>query len=255
MKVAILCILLALTGVAHAAEEQPMTISLSFSDVEIGEAMAAISEQGGVTLLGDPSVKGKVTCGLADVTVEQALETVCGINKLEWLRAYATPDSEGKLSATRLFELVDVIRGLGKSSLVYVDTQSQACTIFASNMKPGSIELSSITANLKLKPVYLVRAAVDPNAPKETEKPAGGQATGLMAAPPGDSKVAAEQLWGYFSQMPFEQRFEVMNEIGRIIKHSMNSEQREQMREQWRRKFDGGRPRGREGDGPPRGPQ
>lgn len=236
MRLAALIILTLLVGIAQAADEQPATISLAFRDADISEALTVISQKGGVTLLGDSSVKGKVNCSLSDVTVDQAVDTVCKINKLEWMKACASPDPEGKLSATELFKLLDAIRELGTSSLVYVDRESQASTIFVPNAKPGSVELSAVTESLKLKPIYLVRAEVGPAAAaKGTQKP---QTAVTMQAPPADTRAAADELWGYFSQMPSEQRFEVMYEIGRMLKDNMTPEQREEMMQ---RKFQGKR--------------
>ncbi len=240
MKFVILSVLMFLVlpiGIALSAEDSgsPMSISLTLDDVDVSEALAVISQKAQAAVLGDPSVKGKVTCSLSDVTVEEALGVVCGMNKLQWVRAYASPDPEGKLSAAKLFEVLDALKELGGSSLICVDPKSQTETVFVPGAKPDSIDLPAISADLNLKPVYLIRAEVDPKSAeaakqkKLAEKPMG------LQAPPADPGAAAQRVWDYFSQMPSEQRFQVMHELGHMLRENMTPEEREAMRERFRR--------------------
>jgi Spy/CpxP family protein refolding chaperone len=51
--------------------------------------------------------------------------------------------------------------------------------------------------------------------------------------PPADPRAAAQELWGYFSQIDPQQRRDVMREIGHMMYENMTPEQREAMHQRW----------------------
>ena len=104
----IVSLLLLVVGSCWAADQgQTGTISLQLNDVDITQALTTLSQQANVTVLGDTTVKGKVTCSLSGLTTEQALDTICKMNKLEWYKTYAGAGTE--LSASKLFKLLDAL--------------------------------------------------------------------------------------------------------------------------------------------------
>jgi len=233
------CVLLLMSGAAYAAEQEAApTVSLQLSEADISEALASVSQQGQVSILGDATVKGKVSCGLSGLTVGQALDTICKVNKLQWVKAYVRTDE--KLGAGKLFELLDALKELGGSALIYEDPSAKGQTVFVPGAGGDPVDTSTLVSTLKLKQVYLVRAEPVPEA--ETPK-AAPQPTQI--APPADPRVAAEQVWGYFGQMPMQQQFEAMRELGRMIWQSMTPEQMEAMRARFRERMGprGDRPR------------
>ncbi len=221
------CVLVLMSGAAYAAEQEAApTISLQLSEADITEALASVSQQGRVSILGDATVKGKVSCGLSGLTVEQALDTICKVNKLQWVKAYVRTDE--KLGAGKLFELLDALKELGGAVLICEDPSSKGQTVFVPSAGGDPMDASALASTLKLKQVYLVRAEPDPAAEKQSEP--------ATVLPPvsGDPRVAAEQVHNYFGQMPLQQQFEAMRELGRMIWQSMTPEEMEAMRARFR---------------------
>ena len=233
------CVMLLMSGAAYAAEQgTAATVSLQLSEADIVEALASVSQQGQVSILGDATVKGKVSCGLSGLTVEQALDTICKVNKLQWVKAYVRTDE--KLGAGKLFELLDALKELGGSALICEDPSTKGQTVFVPGVGSDPVDASTLVSTLKLKQVYLVRAAPDP-----AEK----QAEAATVLPPvsGDPRAAAEQVSSYLGQMPMQQQFEAMHELRHMMFDNLTPEQREAMGGMFRGR---GGPRGDRGDRP-----
>jgi len=232
----ILGIVVLLATVLCAAEDvQPAggTISLDFNDTDLSQAFSTIAQKTQNTILVDPAVKGKVSLSLTSVTAEQALNTICKLNKLVLLKVYLPAATEGeKPTASKLIALVDAIKALGGKSLIWEDPATQTQGVFVPDAKPDAIAVPSLAASLNLKPVYLVRTESAPKPEQESTQPKVVQSIAVMA-PPGDPRAAAQELWSYFSQIPFEQRRDVMRELGRMMFESLTPEQREAMRPRW----------------------
>jgi len=237
----VVSLMLLLVGGAYAAEQSgPNTISLQVNDVDIGEALAGLSQQAQVSILGDSTVKGKVTCNLKNLPLEQALDTLCKMNKLVWLKAYASVPAGGSPSASSLFKLFDALKELGGSALICEDPTTQSRTIFVPSAEPASVDASAVVSGLKLKAVYLVRAEPDPAA-KEAEKAAQQRPSApALLTPPADVTAAAQNVWNYFGQMPMDQQFQVMHELRHMMFQNLTPEQMQNMRNM----FGDGRQRG-----------
>ena len=138
-----------------------------------------------------------------------------------------------KLGAGKLFELLDALKELGGSALIYEDPSTKGQTVFVPGAGGDPMDASALASTLKLKQVYLVRAAPDPAAKKQAE------AATVLPPVSGDPRVAAEQMYNYFGQMPMQQQFEAMRELGRMIWQSMTPEEMEAMRARFRDRWGG----------------
>ena len=244
-----LILLLAISQVA--AQTQEAKISFEASDLDIAQALSQLSQKAGISILGDSTVKGKVNCRLNDMTAEQALGTICKMNKLVWVKVYAGGGTTERPAASKLFKLLDELKKLGAAALICEDPSAETQTVFIPNSTPDSVKTSDLASALKLKPVYLVRAEPDP----EAEKKAAEQKLVQQAlpTPSTDTTMAATQVWNYFNQMPLEQRFQVMHELRQMVYDNLTPEQREAMRGSWGGRDGRGRDGGRDGrrDGQP----
>ena len=249
-----LCLLLFAAGAVLAQAPAPAKISLSLADADVTQALTTLSEKAQVSILGDSTVKGKVSCSLSEVTAEEALDTICKMNKLEWVRAYASPGTDEKLSAGKLFKLLDALKELGTSSLVCRNPNTGSDTIFVPGAESGTVDAAGVAAGLKLKAVYMVRAVPDPaaaqaerdrlRASRQAQQPA-------QTVVPPDVQAAATQMWNSFGQMPMDQRFQVMHEMRQMMYDSLTPEERQSL---WQR-FGGDRGRRGDGNRPPQAPQ
>ena len=237
-------ILLAATSLA-AQQTQPVTVTLNLSDTDVTEALTSISKQANVSVFGDSTVKGKITCSLSGVTAEEALDTICKMNKLEWYKTYANPGTDEKLTATKLFTLLEALKQLGGMPVVCEDPKTKTQTVYVTGAA-GSVNTSGITTDLKLKQIYLVRAIPDPAVASNAQTTAA-----LPNAAASDAKNAADQIYSYFSQMPLNMQVEAMHELRHKFYDSMTDEQRQQMRDMYRQQY-GDRGPGGQG-GPPGG--
>ena len=217
-----------------AQQAQPATVSLQLNDTDIAQAFTTLSQQGNVTILGDSSVKGKITCSLSGVTAEEALDTLCKMNKLEWYKTYASPGMDEKLSASKLFTLLEAIKALGGLPVICEDPKTKTQTVYIPSASPA--DTTTIAAGLKLKQIYLVRAIPDPKVAD-----ANKQTAALPNATPSDAKNAADQVWNYFNQMPLNMQVDAMHELRHKFYDSMTPEQRQQMGDQMRQRFGGDR--------------
>lgn len=248
----VLSLLVFLAAAGQAADQaEPAKINLELADLDVGQALSNLSQMCQITVLADPGLKGRVTCNLSSVTVEQALDIICKTNKLVWVKVYVRPKADGQLSASTLFKLLDSVKELGGSALICEDTKAQSQTIFIPSAQTGSVDASAIAKELKLTTVYLVRTESDPaaSAKDETEKtdatgPAG--VAPLLQIPPSDPREAAGRAWDYFRQMPIEQSVRAVHELQHMLYRNMSPEQREELR----RAF-GGERRGWMGERPP----
>ena len=248
-RVFVVGLILFVVGAACAAEQS--AISLQLKEVDIEEALATLSQQAQAAILGDATVKGKVSCNLGGITIEQALDVICGMNKLEWSKVYASAGIDERPSATKLFKLLDSLKELGGSTVICEDSKTESHTIFAPSAKAGSLDVTSVITGLNLKPVYLIRANPDlAAAEREKEEAQAVQraAGSLLAMPLADPRAAAGQVWNYFGQMPVQQQFQVMHELRSMMFQNLTPEQLENMRGM----FGGGR-RDREGGWHPQG--
>lgn len=249
MILGMVCLLVSAVCAADEPAPQPVTkVSLQFEDVDADQALITLSQKAQVTILGDATVKGKVNCGLNDVTAEQALETICKTNNLEWYKAYIGVVPNEKPNAAKILALLDALKALGNTALICQGPSQQVQTAFLPGAQPETVDLVPVAESLKLKPVYVVRAVpkpADPDAEKPTES--------ALGQPASDATAAANQLWGYFSQMPLQQQYQVMHEVQNMIRNNMTPEQQEQMRQMWRQNGppdSGGRWRGSDQGGP-----
>lgn len=230
---------------------QPATVSLQLSDVDITEALTTLSQQGGMAIVGDATVKGKVSCSLSGVSAEDALDTLCKMNKLEWYKTYASPDSDQKISASKLFTLLDALKDLGGAAVICEDPKTQTRTVFVPSAGADSVDASALASGLKLKEIYLVRAIPDPEKIKADKAKAQQTGAGL-GAPPSDPAAAAGQLYNYFAQMPTQQQFETMDQVRHMMFDNMTPEQRQQLHDMFRQQG-GGRRGGQQGGTPGQG--
>lgn len=236
-----------------AAEQpaQPAKVSVSFSDADAGQALIELAQKAQLTVLGDATVKGKVNASLNNVTPEQALDTICRTNNLEWYKAYISVAPNEKPNAQKVLALIDSLKALGNTTVICQNVAKQQDTVFVPAAVAGSVDIGPVAEALKLKPVYVVRAIpkpVDPNAANQS----------ALGTPPAEVTAAASQLWNYFSQMAPETQWQVMGQIGRMMRDSMTPEQRQAMYDRWRQERGGDRggdwrgPRdGQRGDRPP----
>lgn len=248
-KFALVILLAFVAGTLSAAE--PAKISVSFSDVDVTQALSEISQKAQISILGDSSVRGKVSCQLNGVTAEQVLDAICKMNKLEWVKAYTSPGADGRVNVSRTFQLLDSLKELGTSSIVFENSATGKDTIFVPGADREKADTAGLTTKLSLRPLYLVRAIPEP-----AKEEVATQAQPPSAFPQ-DVQVAAQEVWGYIGQMPTEQRWQVMGEMRRMMFESMTPEQREAMFRSFRERGRDGRPDGgrdRRGDGqrPPR---
>ena len=237
--------LIMLFAVMAVAADQAPTVTLQYTDADILDALASISQQAQVSVVADATVKGKVSCGLTGMAVADALDVICKPNKLEWYKAYAGVGAE-KPSASKLFKLMDALKDLGSSALICEDPKNQAQTIFVPSAT-GSVDNSAIASQLKLKEVYMIRAIPD-LAAIAAAKAKANQNTGLASAPPSDPQQAAQQAMNWFGQMPQQQAMEAMHDLRQMVFDSMTPEQRQAYFAQMRQ--NGG---GRGGRGGPNG--
>lgn len=216
------------------------SINVQLTDADIAQALETLSKQANVTILGDSTVKGKVTCNLSGVTVEQALDIFCKMNKLEWRKVYAAADAEGKMSAGSLFKLLDALKELGGSTVIAQDAETRTSTVYVPSAKPDALDASKIATGLKLKEIYLIRAIPEPKSDEQTaKKEQAPQPPAALA--PGNPQVAAQQIWNYFSQMPLQESMQIMHELGHMIRNNLTPEQRDAIRQMWGARGDGWR--------------
>lgn len=235
-----LCIATA-TAQETTAAQGTATVSLSCSDMEVTDLLAKLSQEAKVAIVTDGAVKGKLTMNLNNVTVEQALSTVGKIAKLEWVKVHTAPASEGEsIDAGKLFTLVNALKAFDNTPpVMWGEPDSGSWGLFVPPVKEGSGKVPSVAEQLGMKPVYLVR--VEQAAPAANVETASAVApTQPLAVPPADTQLAAQSLWAHFSQVPVEQRAQVMRELGRMMYDNLTPDQRDQMR----RSFDGRRTRG-----------
>lgn len=214
-----------LGGVVFAGDTDSVRVSLDLSAADINDAFTKLSQQAKVSIMGDSTVKGKVTCSLNNVTAEQALDTICRMNKLVWVKAYVSADPSTKQSPSEVFALLDALKQLNGTTLVAIDPNTQKQTVFVREAEVGSIDLTTLPGALNLKPVYLVRAEPEQVAKKTDTK---ADSTSLTT-PPADPRTAASQVWNYFGKMPSEQRWEVMRQLRDIMFQSMTPEERDRL--------------------------
>lgn len=221
MRKALIALIVLLAAATCRADAN---ISLDLSNVDILDAFTSISRAGGVTILGDPTVKGRVSCNLTNVTVDIALNVICKTNGLVWIKTYTAANGAEKIVPSKVFARFDALKGLDTTPIIFDDPATGVTTalIAASDDKRAGLE-PAVSA-FGLKPVYLVRAKPEPKpAVVEPEK------TGLTKGANLDSKAAATEVWDYFGNMPTEQRGEVMRELRRMFMENTTPEQLHEM--------------------------
>ncbi len=57
--------------------EEAMNVSVEFVDTEIGDAMRLLAKMSGLNIVSGPKISGKVSARLMDVSIEEALASVC----------------------------------------------------------------------------------------------------------------------------------------------------------------------------------
>lgn len=248
-----------LCGAVFAVDEpmqapQGTRVVIEFEDVDAADALVALSQKAQVTILGDATVKGKVSGNfINEVPIEDVLNAICKPNNLEWFRAHVSVAPNERPNAQRVLALIDALKGLGNTSLIVQNPLKKQDTVFIAAAEGGSVDFSSLADSLKLRSVFVVRAIPQPTDPNAAQASALGQ-------PPAEVSAAANQVWNYFSQMQPQTQMQVMRELGRMVFQNIPREQMDQMREQWRQNNpDRGGWRGRDGQrgdgGPPIPPQ
>ena len=237
MKRVMFAILLMLMTAMHAsaADNPSAKISFKLKDTDVGKAFSILTQQGGIPVIGDPSVTGKVNCSLNNVTVDEALDVICKINKLSWLKVYAVPEENGSFVPSKLFKVYDALVELGGGSLICENPETSTQTAFVPALKAGTIS-TDVARSLNLKPVYIVRimpeitAAKEAKAKQEQEAMLEKQRQESMAygIPPGDPQMAADRIWDYFNQMTSDQRRQFVDTIRQKL-FGMSSDQKHQL--------------------------
>ncbi len=221
----VLILILCLSGAVFAQQAQTGAISLSLTDTDIAVALATLSQKANVSILGDNTVKGKVSCSLSGMTIDQALDNICKMNKLEWYKTYAKAGATEKPSASKLFKLLDALKDLGGAAVICSDPVAKTQTVYIPGAEAGSVDASTLATSMKLKEIYLVRAIPVPVEKTEPTKVALGSPL------QGDAAAAAGQLYGYLQQMPMDQQLQTMNELRHQFFNNMTDDQRNQMRQ------------------------
>jgi hypothetical protein len=249
----IVCLFALLVGAAYAQQSQPASVALDFSNVDVAQALSALSTKANVNILGDSTVKGTVSCSLSGVTAEQALDTICKMNKLEWYKTYttATTSIDDKATASKLFKLLDALKDLGGSAVICSDPKTQTQTVFIPNAGAKSLDTSTVATDLKLKSIYIVRAIPDPAKLQADKAKTDASKTALGNPANTDPKTAAGQLVGYLQQMPMDQQLQTMSEMRHQMFDNMTPEQRDQVRQYFQQNggWRGGGNRGPGGQG------
>lgn len=242
MRHACLFILLFLLGGAvFAGDTDSVKVSLDLTTADINDAFTKLSQQAKVSVMGDSTVKGKVTCSLNNVTPEQALDTICKMNKLVWVKAYVSADPSTKQTPSEVFALMDTLKQINGTTLVFVDPKTQKQTVFVREAEPGSIDMTALSSALNLKPVYMVRAEPEQVAKKTDAK----DANTTLTNPPTDPRIAASQVWDYFGKMSSEQRWEVMRQLRDMMFQATTPEERDRLFHHDRPPMPGDNQRGR----------
>lgn len=220
-----LILLFLLGGAVFAADTDSVKVSLDLTAADINDAFTKLSEQGKISIMGDSTVKGKVTCSLNNVTPEQALDIICRTNKLVWVKAYVSADPSTKQTPSEVFALLDTLKQLNGTTLVFVDPKTQKQTVFVREAEAGAVDMTALSSALNLKPVYMVRAEPEQVAKKTDTKDAGAN----LANPPADPQIAASQVWNYFGKMSSEQRWEVMRQLRDLMFKTLTPEERDRL--------------------------
>lgn len=256
MKYALILMMLLAAVSLHAAEPAATTVTLQFDGAEIGEVLSSLSSQAGISIIGDSTVKGKVTCNLSKIGLTEALDAVCKMNKLEWVKTYV--GTEERPNAARIFKQLDALKELYDAPLIYEDPKTKGQAVFVPPSAETPVDVSGLKSSLKLREIYLVRAEPDLEAiaaAKEKEKAAAEQAGSFArVSPPSDPRAAAKDVWGYFGQMTMDQQFAVLREVGSLIRENLTPEQMQALRDRFggREGWGGrGRPDGERPPGPP----
>lgn len=230
------CLIMLVMGAACAQQAQSGNVTLNLSDTDITQALTTLSQQGNISILGDASVKGKVSCSLSGVTAEQALDTICKMNKMEWYKTYsaASDSTTDKPNATKLFKLLDALKDLGGAAVICSDPKTQTQTVFIPNAGT-SVDTPALANGLKLKAVYLVRAIPDPAA-----KTAAKSTDVAKNVPLGDTKALANSFYTALQQMPMDQQFQTMSDLRHQIFDNMTPQQRDDMQNYFRQQHQNG---------------
>jgi len=241
-----LILALMLSTTAFAQQSAP-TVSLNLSDADIVQAFESLSKQANVSILGDSTASGKVTCSLSGLTVDQALDAVCKMNKLQWYKTYAGADEQ--LSADKLLKVVDALREIQGAPVICTDPEKKTRTVFIPDA--GSVDTSALVTGLKLREVYVVRAipapkessAVDTAKTKTTpsDKSTGEKSKAksgdkgktpndaLQHAMQGDARGAGNALWDTVKQMPANEQYQAISQLRKDYMKSLTPQQRKDL--------------------------
>lgn len=220
-----LILLFLLASAVFAGNTDSVKVSLDLTTADINDAFTKLSQQAKVSIMGDSTVKGKVTCSLNNVTPEQALDIICKMNKLVWVKAYVSADPSVKQTPSEVFALMDTLKQLNGTTVVFEDPKSQKQTMFVREAEAGSIDMTALSGALNLKPVYMVRAEPEQVAKKTDAKNGDTNLTN----PPTDPRIAASQVWDYFGKMSSEQRWEVMRQLRDLMFKTLTPEERDRL--------------------------
>ncbi|MGB9587007.1 MAG: hypothetical protein ACPL7O_02385, partial [Armatimonadota bacterium] len=140
-----LILLFLLASAVFAEDTDSVKVSLDLTTADINDAFTKLSQQAKVSIMGDSTVKGKVTCSLNNVTAEQAIDTICRMNKLVWVKAYVSADPSTKQTPSEVFALLDTLKQLNGTTLVFVDPKTQKQTVFVREAEAGSINMTALS--------------------------------------------------------------------------------------------------------------
>lgn len=238
----IICLILLTFGAALAQQGVAPSVSLNLSDADILDAFKTLSQQANVSILGDSTVSGKVTCSLSGLTVDQAMDVVCKMNKLQWYKTYAGTGTGETLSADKLLKIVDALGQIAGASVICTDPEKKTQTVFIPDA--ATVDTSALVTSLKLKEVYVVRAIPEPTSepakPEEktkdkTKTKADTGSKGktskddLKNPPLSDPNAAAQDAWDYVKQLPLDQQYQVVSQLRRDFNKSLSPQQKKDL--------------------------
>ena len=228
----IICLFVFMVGAAFAQQSATPQVSLNLSDAGVLQAFESLSKQANVSILGDSTVSGKVTCDLSGLTVDQALDIVCKTNKLQWYKTYAGAGAGETLSADKLLKIVDALGRIGGASVICTDPQKKTQTVFIPDA--ASVDTSALVTGLKLKEVYVVRAIPekkeDPAKPEDKPKSKGKPSKGDLKDPSlSDPKAATKEAWDYVKQLPLDQQYQVVSQLRRDFLKTLSPQQKKDL--------------------------
>ena len=150
-----------------SADQSTEKLTLEVRDASPADVAAKLSTASGVYVLADPDVTGKITCGLVDVSLVDALRAVCKDTKLAWytvdmnIPKDKVPDVAEVAKYVRLLSLLETDTFIARSA-------NGKMIARADRIEPKTEKPLKDGKPTGLTTVYLISAA-DLKAPKEVK--------------------------------------------------------------------------------------